>query len=97
MKLLHLDLFESLETLFQILYIIVNTGSRGGAVEYGSTLQAGMSRVRLDSSSRTTTLGLIPASGRLSLGVKGGRYGGMTTLPLSCAHCLEILRPPNLL
>jgi hypothetical protein len=27
------------------------------------------------------------------LGGKGGRYAGLTTLPLSCADCLEIWEP----
>jgi len=37
--------------------------------------------------------GFDSASDGLSFGIKGGRYGRMTTLQPSCAHCLEILGP----
>ena len=33
------------------------------------------------------------STGNISWGVKSGRYVGLTTLPPSCADCLEIWEP----
>jgi hypothetical protein len=74
-------------------------GARGGVVGWGTALQTGTSRVRFP----MVSLELIPwhnrfgrtmAWGRLSLlGGKGGRCVGLTTLPPSCADCLQIWEP----
>jgi hypothetical protein len=82
--------------------------ARGGAVGSDTALQAGRSRVRfltvslkffIDINNRFP--GVVSASNRNKyheyfLGDKGGRCVGPTTLPHSCADCLEILEPQPL-
>jgi len=87
-------------------------GVRSGAFSWGTAPQAGRSRVWFPMVSLDFFIDIIlPAAlwpwGRLSLkqkwvpgmfpGSKGGRYAGLTTLPPSCADCLEIweLEPPE--
>jgi hypothetical protein len=72
--------------------------ARGGAVGWGTPLQAGRSRVHWHNpSGRTMDLGSIQpltemSTRDISWG-KGGRCVGLTTLPPSCADCLEIWEP----
>jgi len=83
-------------------------GARGDAVGWGTALQAGRSRVRFLMVSLDFFIDIIlPAAlwpwGWLSLyqkwvpgmfpGGKGGWCVGLTTLPPSCANCLEIWDP----
>jgi len=87
-------------------------GVHGSAVGSGTALQAGRSRVRFPMVSLEFFINIIlPASlcpwGWLSLqqkwvpgifpGCKGGRCVGLTTLPPSCADCLDIWesQPPG--
>ena len=87
-------------------------GVRGGAVGWGTALQVGKSRVRFPMVSFESTqsfqphygLGVESASNRNEyqeylLACKGGRCIGLTTLPPSCADCLEIWEhhPPGTL
>ena len=82
--------------------------ARGGAVGWGTALQAGRSRVRFPLVSleffneiillAALWLGVDSSSNRNEyqeylLGGKGGRCVGLTTLPPSCAECLEIWEP----
>ena len=82
--------------------------ARCGAVRWGIALQRGRSRVAFPLGhwdffvpfSCTVAVGStqpltewIP--GVVSPGCKGGRYVGLTTLPPSCADCLEILGSSN--
>ena len=76
-----------------------SVGPRGGAVGWGTALQAGRSRVRSPMVSLEFRLqydnGFDSACNRNEyqeylLGVKGGRCIRLATLPLSCADCLEI-------
>jgi hypothetical protein len=82
--------------------------ARGGALGWGSALQARRSRVQFPMVSLDFFINIIlPAApwpwGRLSLkqklvpiifpGNKGGRCVELTTLPPSCADCLEIWEP----
>jgi hypothetical protein len=80
-----------------ILYDLI--GVRGSAVGWGTALPAGRSRVRfpIDSLEFFSDL-ILPVAlwpkwvpGILP-GGKDGRCVGLTTLPTSCADCLEILR-----
>jgi hypothetical protein len=83
-------------------------GAHGGEVGLGTALQGGMSGVRFlmlsfeffidNPSGHTTAPGVDSASSRNEyqeyfLGGKGGRCVGLTTLPPSCADCLEIWEP----
>ena len=83
-------------------------GARGGAVGWGTALLAGRSRVRFPMVSLEFFIDIIlPAAlwscGWLSLqqkwmsgifpGGKDGQSLGLTTLPPSCADCLEIWEP----
>jgi len=85
-----------------------HVGARGGAVGLGTALQAGRSRVRFPMVSLEFFIDIIlPAAlwswGTLSLqqkwvlgifpGGKGGRCAKLTTLPPTCAECLEIWEP----
>jgi len=96
--------------LFSILHILCCTlfsGARGVAVDWGTALQAGRSRVLMVSleffhwhnpSGRTMALGLTQpltemSTRNISWGGKGDRCVGLTTLPPSCAECLEIWEP----
>jgi hypothetical protein len=97
--------------IYVYLYIIClnfSLGARGGAVSWGTALQAGRSRVQFLMVSLefftyiTLPTALSPwvdsASNRNEyqahfLGGKGGRCVGLTTLPPSCADCLEIWEP----
>ena len=76
---------------------MLSIGKRGSAVGWGSALQAGRSRFRLpmvffnifhrlNPSGRTMPLGSShPLTEMSTLGGKGGRCVGLTTLPPSCA------------
>jgi hypothetical protein len=83
-------------------------GARGGAVGWGTALQAGRSRVRFSIELLEFFIDIIlrshygagvdSASNRNEyqvyfLGGKGGRCVGLTTLPPLCAVCLEIWEP----
>ena len=83
-------------------------GTRGGAVGWGTALQVGRSRVRFPMVSLEFFIDIIlpvalgpgvdSASKRNEyqeyfLEGKGGRCVGLTTLPPSCADCLEIWKP----
>jgi len=84
-------------------------GTRGGAVGWGTALQAGRSRVRFPTVLLKFFINFIlpgphygpgvdSASNRNEcqeyfLGVKGGRCVGLTTLLFSCVECLEIWEP----
>jgi hypothetical protein len=77
-------------------------GARGGTVLWGTALQAGSSQVRFLMSLEFFRLLYNPefdsASNRNEyqeyfLRGKGGRCVGLTTLPPSCADCLEIWEP----
>ena len=83
-------------------------GARGSAVGWGTALQVGRSRVRFPMVSLDFFIDIILLAalwpwGRLSLEQKwvpgmfpGGKWGrcvGLTTLPPSCADCLEIWEP----
>ena len=86
-------------------------GARGGAIGWGTALQAGRSRVRfpmvtfefvIDIKSFRSYYGpgVDSASNRNEyqeyfLGGKGGRCVGLTTLPHSCADCLDIWEPQS--
>ena len=89
------------------LWNILRDGTCGGAVGWGTALQVGRSRVRFRMESVECFVDVIlpPALwpwGRLSfyqkwvpgisLGRKGGRCVGLTTLSPSCADCIESLR-----
>ena len=74
-------------------------GARRSAVGWGTALQVGRSRVRFPMVSHNPSgrRGVDPASNRNEyqeyfLGSKDGRCVGVTTLPPSCADCLEIWR-----
>ena len=86
-------------------------GACGGAVAWGTALRAGRSRVEFPMVSLEFFIDIIlpatlwPWSFSVSnrneyqeyiLGFKGGRFVRMTTLPLSCAECLEIWEPQPL-
>jgi len=86
----------------------INPRARGSAVGWGTALKAGRSRVRFSMVSLEFFIDIIlPAAlwpwGRLSLyqkwvpgmfpAGKGGRCVGLTTLPPSCADCLEMWEP----
>jgi hypothetical protein len=78
-------------------------GARGGAVGWGTELQVGKSRIRfpmvsLESFRPDYGPGVDSASNRNEyqeyfLWRKGGRCVRLTTLPPSCADCLEIWEP----
>ena len=76
--------------------------ARGGAVGWGTALQAGRSRVRFlmvefffDTilPAALWTWGWLRWVLGIFLGGKGSRCVGLTTLPPSCADCPEILEP----
>ena len=88
--------------------LLLTGGIRGDAVGWDTALKAGRSRVRFPMVSLEFFIDIIlPAAlcpwGWLNLlqkwvpgtfpGVKGGRCIGLTTLPASCADCLEICEP----
>jgi hypothetical protein len=94
-----------LSNTFRI-FFTYQMASRGGAVIWDTALQAGRSRVRFPMVSLTFFHWHNPfcrtmvesASNRNEyqeyfLGGKGGRCAGLTTLPPSCADCLEIWEP----
>jgi hypothetical protein len=87
---------------------LILQGISGSAIGWGTVLQTGRSRVRFPMVPLEFFIDIIlPVAiwplGRLSLqqkwvpGIfprgKGGRYVGLTTLPPSCADCLEIWEP----
>ena len=84
-------------------YGVYPSSNSGGAVGWGTALQPGRSRVRfltvsLEFSRQLYYPGVDWASSRNGyqehfLGGKGGRCVGLTTLPPSCADCLEIWAP----
>ena len=85
------------EHLFVSLY---NGLPRGGSVCWGTALQAGRSLVRFPMASFLSRYGPGVDSSynrneyqEYFLGGKGGRCVGLTTLPSSCADCLEIWEP----
>ena len=95
-----------------ITHVQFNSGVRGGAVGLGTALQAGRSRIRRPMVSmeffidiilpgRTMTLGLTQPLTENSIRIiswgKGGRCVGLKTLSSSCADCLEIWEPLNIL
>ena len=86
----------------------VGCGVRGGAVGWGTALQARRSQVWFPMVSLEFFIDIIlwpyygPGVGSPSnrneyqgyfLGCKGGQCGGLTTLPPSCADCLETWEP----
>ena len=86
----------------------LHKGARGGAVGWGTALQAARSRVRFpmasldffhwhNPSGRTMALGSTEPLKKwvpgMCPGGKGGRCVGLTILPPSCADCLEIWEP----
>ena len=92
---------------FLLLFCLLRMcGARGGAVGWGTALQAGRSRVRFPMVPLEFIIDIILlaapwpwgwlslwqkwVSGIFFLGGKGGRCVGLTTLPLSYADCLEI-------
>jgi hypothetical protein len=75
-------------------------GFRGGAVGWGTALQAGRSRVRFPMLSLDFFIDIILPAALLQKwvpgmfpGGKGDRCVGLTTLQSSCAECLEIWEP----
>ena len=75
-----------------------STGACGSAVHWGTALQSGRSQVVTGISGHTMTLGSTqPATEmstrNISCGDKGSRCIVLTTLPPSCADCLEIWEP----
>jgi hypothetical protein len=102
-------LFATFYMIFTIIYL--EKGARGGTVCWGTALQAGRSRVRFPIVSLEFFIDtILPAalwpwswlsSNRNEyqdyfMGGKGGRCVGLTTLPPSCAECLEIWEPQPL-
>ena len=101
--------FESQNEHIFFLFAYILYGAHRGAVGWGTALQVGRSQVRIpmmslefcnwhNPSGRTMALGstqpLTEMSTRnISWVGKGGRCVGLTTLPLSCADCLEIWEP----
>ena len=98
----------SIQNLILCMYLCIYVGTRGSAFRWGTALQVGRSRVRFPIVSLEFFIDLIlPTAlwpwGSLSLwqkwvpgifpGGKGGRCVGLTTLPPSCADCLEIWEP----
>jgi hypothetical protein len=78
--------------------LLLRSGARSGAVGWGTALQTGRLRVRF---SPRFGPGVDPASNRNEFqvyllggwAVKGGWRVGLTTLPATCADCLEIWEP----
>ena len=81
-------------------------GTRGNAAGWGTALWTGRSQVRFgvrvfhwhNSSGRTVALGSAQPLTEMNVG-EGGRCVVLTTLPPSCAYCLEMWKPqpPSLL
>ena len=93
---------------FTFTFIYTHNGVHGGAVDWGTALQTGMSRVQFPIVSLKISLtqsfrpncghGIDSSSKRNEyqeyfLEGKGGRCLGLTTLPPSCADCHEIWQP----
>jgi hypothetical protein len=89
-------------------YTLLFCGARGSAVVWGAALQVGRSRVHFPMVSLEVFIDIILlaalwpwvelAYNRYEyqgyfMGGKGGRFVGLTTLPPSCADCLEIWEP----
>jgi hypothetical protein len=96
------DCSEDRYNRFLLIHFI---GVRGGAVDWGTALQAGRSRARFSGifhwhnpSGRTMAPEVDSCSKsneyqEYFLGGKGGRCVGLTTLPPACSACLEIWEP----
>jgi hypothetical protein len=107
----NIKMAEDWENKCWVQYVGGGGGARGGAVGCGTSVQAGRSRVRFPMVSVEFLFDIIlpvpgidSASNRNEyqeyfVGGKGGRCVGLTTLPLSCADCLEIWesQPPGTL
>ena len=81
-----------------IFNVFTETGPRGGAAGWGTALQVERSRVRFPMVSLEFFFDIDSVSDRneyqeFFLEGKGGRCVGLTTLPSSCADCLEIWEP----
>ena len=102
------SLSNNLRFIYRNYKNLIVDGAPGGAVGWGTALQAGRSRVRIPMVSLEFFIDIILLTalwpwGRLSLqrkwvpgifpGGKSGRCVGLTTLPPSCADCLEIWEP----
>ena len=76
-------------------WFIYRIGARGSAVGWGTALKVGRSRVRFPMVSLEFSIDIIlpGVDSGIFPGGNGGRCVRLTTLPPSCADCLEILEP----
>jgi len=84
------NLYRIVNTKFSVLILV---RVRGGAVGWGTALQTGRPRVQFPMVSHRNEYQ------EYFLGSKGGWCVGLTTLPPTCADCLEIWKsqPPGIL